>query len=213
MNKADFEKFSACWEQACNGAGKEVSPRAIEWAFEVLKDKSIEQVMNALISHARDPETGQFMPKPADVIRHIDGKKEDRKDAATIAWARVLENVNSYASVVFDDPAIHYAIAIGFGGDWVDVCRFNPDDFAYQEKRRSFITAYANFKQGTMNYPTHFVGIHEQCGADIKSNIVHIGDKEKARLVYTGGSSCGIQALQNTIPSFAKKEVMRVVTA
>jgi len=209
MTENDFLQFSDCWGQACSGAGKEASPKAIEWAFEVLKDKSIEQIMSALIAHARDPESGQFIPKPADVIRHIDGKREDRKDAATIAWARVLENVNAYASVVFDDPAIHYAISVGFGGKWVDVCSFNADDFAYQEKRRSFITAYASFKPDTMNYPTHLIGIHEQDGADIKDNITFVGDKEKSRLVYRGGSDSGLQALQHGISSMPQLNPMK----
>jgi len=192
MNIEDFEQFSECWGQACEGAGKQPSPKAIEWAFEVLHDKSLAEVMSGLVAHARNPDGGQFLPKPADVIRHIDGAKADRKDYATVAWARVVDNVNRYASVAFDDPAIHYALQVGFGGNWQDVCDFNSDDFAYQEKRRSFITAYANFKKG-MSYQPYFVGVEELENGSV--SITFIGNGEQAKLVHKGGSNSGLDKL------------------
>jgi len=194
MNEKDYDDFAICWEQTCVGiTGKQPNPSSIEWAFEVLKDKTIEQVRHGLIAHSRDEKEGSFAPKPANIIKHINGAKADKKDYATVAWARVVDNVNRYASVVFDDPAIHYALQVGFGGNWQDVCNFNADDFAYQEKRRSFITAYANYKQG-MSYQPYFAGIEEKENGTV--NITFIGNQEQAKIVYHGGTSGGLDKLE-----------------
>ncbi|CAM0104059.1 hypothetical protein PODOV084v1_p0028 [Vibrio phage 340E47.2] len=41
--------------------------------FSALQAHSIEQVKDAVNKHVADPKHGSFMPKPADLIRHIDG--------------------------------------------------------------------------------------------------------------------------------------------
>ena len=73
MNVNDFEQFSVCWKQANEGIGKETTPKAIEWAFEILRDKSIDEIKSALIAHARNPKEGRFSPTPANVIGYIEG--------------------------------------------------------------------------------------------------------------------------------------------
>ena len=182
------------WCQACEGAGKEPEVNAIEWAFEVLKDKDLGSIRNALIAHARHPKQGQFLPKPADIIRELEGTADDKKNAATVAFARVLENVGRYNSVVFDDPAIHYALAVGFNGKWADVCNFNENDFACQDKKRGFMSAYISFKQG-MNYPKRFAGVAEMDGEDYRKCLKVVGNVDQARIVHQGGSSSGLQSL------------------
>lgn len=196
MIDSDFGQFSMVWNQACIGTGREPDANAVEWAFEVLKDKSLADIKTALIKHARNPDSGQFMPKPADVIREIDGSAQDRKNMAVLAWARVIENVSRYDSVVFDDPAIHYAIAVAFGSDWNDVCNFEESKFEDQDKKRAFIAAHSMFKQG-MNYPPRFAGLHEMEGVDYKKCLRIVGDRDKARLVHQGGSHSGLSALNS----------------
>ncbi|MDX8384136.1 MAG: DUF6475 domain-containing protein [Ghiorsea sp.] len=194
MTNEDFNEFCACWSQACIGVGKDATPQAIEWAFEVLRDKGIAEIRTALIHHARDPKSGQFQPKPADIIRHIDGTRDDRKELAVLAFARVLDNLNSYSTVVFDDPAIHFAIAVAFGG-WIEAGLFDASKFECQEQRRAFVTAYTSFKQGTAYLP-RLTGIHKQgeasTGYASQASITYIGDKQKALAVENNGRVGGM---------------------
>lgn len=199
MQKSNFDHFADCWAQACEGCGKQATPSQINWAFEVLRDKSIEQVKKALIMHARDPQSGQYQPKPADIIRHIEGSSVDRKTAAEAVWRKVLDNVNRYDSAVFDDPAIHYAIMIGFGS-WLTVCDFDKDDFAMQQMYRSFISAYASYNG--QPYIPRMIGIYELESAkgETRYEIHYIGDKQKALMVERGGRVGGMEAVNSEIP-------------
>ena len=81
----------------------------------------VEQVSKALSAHLMDAERGQWMPKPADLVRQMAGTQSDRSRRA---WGKVLEaaqRVGAYRSVAFDEPAIHAAVE-DVGG-WMSVCR------------------------------------------------------------------------------------------
>jgi len=57
--------------------------------------------------HLMNPDTGQFLPKPADIVRMLGGRTLDR---ALMAWAKVdkaVRQIGTYESVVFDDALIH----------------------------------------------------------------------------------------------------------
>jgi hypothetical protein len=45
-------------------------------------------VERAFAAHRRDPERGQFLPKPADIIRHLQGDSTQR---AMLAWGEAVE--------------------------------------------------------------------------------------------------------------------------
>lgn len=136
----DLSKFSvAVWLQACEG-------------FDV------EQVTKALSAHLMDPERGQFMPKPADIVRQLQGTATDR---SLLAWGKVLDacnRVGGYKSVVFDEPAIHAALR-DMGG-WVEICRGSIDDLPFLQKR--FCDGYrAYVKRADFDYPKVLIGTFE----------------------------------------------------
>ena len=82
---------------------------AIWW--EAMRPYDLKAVKEALGRHAVNPDTGQYLPKPADVVRVIEG---GTVDAATLAWVKLQDaaaRVGAYNSVVFDDPHIQHAIA------------------------------------------------------------------------------------------------------
>lgn len=192
MTESDYVNFCECWSQACAGIGKEPTSKQIEWAFEVLKDKELDEIKRALIMNARNKNSGQFHPKPADIIREIDGSDEDKKAFATAAFTRMTENVNRYATLVFDDPAIHYAFAVGFASNWQSVCDWDGSIFECQQQKRDFEKAYASFKHG-MAYPKKMVGIEEMENGKkgiAYSKIIYIGDKQKALSVENNTKSC-----------------------
>jgi hypothetical protein len=88
MRDQDRKAFAEALTAAAEVYGKGVSEAAAEVWFVALREVSIEQFRAAMMAHMRDPEGGQFMPKPADVIRQIQGAaKRDGRPAADEAFA------------------------------------------------------------------------------------------------------------------------------
>ncbi len=52
----------------------------------------------------QNAEAGQFPPKPADLIRFLDGTGESRAMGAWSLVERTLRRIGPYQSLVFDDP-------------------------------------------------------------------------------------------------------------
>lgn len=113
--------------------GKDMSDFAIQVWANACAQFDTEQVTKALSAHLMDPERGQFMPKPADIVRQLQGTHTDR---SLMAWGRVLEAmqlVGGYRSVDFADPAIHAAIE-DLGG-WPAICATTTNDLPFTQKR------------------------------------------------------------------------------
>jgi len=203
MVEQDKQQFAEMIIATMELYNKHPSKMAIKMYWSVLERFSIEQVEHGLKAHLNDTDQGKFQPKPADIIRHIEGTKADRKTAAEAAWRKVLENVHRYNSVVFDDPAIHYGIQIGFG-DWLGVCNFVPEQFEYQQMYRSFINAYTNYNG--QPYPPRMAGIYEleEAKGETHYEIHYIGDKQKALAVEQGGRVGGMSAVNIEIPKVLK---------
>ena len=201
MNRQDFGAFAQMWGLAWEQCGRTPAPEAIQLAFEALRDQSLDVVRKALIAHMRDPKAGQYPPKVADVMRHITGgHTEDRQARAELAWRRVMDalgSVGTYDSAAFDDPAIHYAIEIAFGG-WERAGLTMEDEMPF--RRQDFIRAYLAWKPG-MPYPGRLVGRHEreQAVGDSRFAVRYLGDERKAREVEAGGAAGGIGALNQSL--------------
>ena len=95
MNKNDFQQFSAVWAATCEVVGKVPSSAAIGMVFRSLMSYELDDVRRALDAHMRNPDGGQFAPKPADVIRYIDG---DTASRALQAWSKVVAEISSTGS-------------------------------------------------------------------------------------------------------------------
>lgn len=81
---------------------------ALYWA--ALIEYDLAAVSRAFEFWIKNPDQGQFAPKPADIIRMIDGATGDR---AMVTWSKVdkaVRMVGHYQSVAFDDPIIHRVI-------------------------------------------------------------------------------------------------------
>lgn len=171
--KTDVSKFAAqVWWNACQGF-------------------SLEQVSKAFSAHLVDPKSGQFLPKPADIVKALSGTHEDR---SLLAWGKcfdALQRVGQYSSVVFDDPAIH-AVVTDMGG-WPKLCQITTDELPFVQKR--FCDAHAAYsRNGEFHYPRMLAGVHDiQNGAlgykQTKPTL--IGSPEKAQAVLENGSATG----------------------
>ncbi|MDX8401730.1 MAG: DUF6475 domain-containing protein [Mariprofundaceae bacterium] len=191
MKQGDFPAFATMWGQAWEQCGRSPTPGAIELAFEALRDQPLGAVKRALVMHMRDPKAGQYPPKVADVMRHITGgHRETQQAKAEHAWRRVMENLNTYDSAVFDDPAIHYAIAVAFGS-WERLGQTTEDEMPF--RRQDFVRAYMAFRPG-MAYPARLVGRFEREAATGKVRFLthRIGDPDRCKAVEAGGVEGGL---------------------
>lgn len=192
MDKRDepefFRHLKGCYELY----GKRLSPIAMDLFLESLKPYALMDVCRALSAHVRNTDTGQFPPKPADVLRYLRG---DSNSTGNEAWAKVdraIRCVGHYRSVVFDDPKIHAAIE-QLGG-WIKVATTDADEYRFLPRR--FQALYAGFAHAPPSqYPRKLIGAAEhhnqmnrfQRGRANDQPAV-IGNIDQARLVFQGGS-------------------------
>jgi hypothetical protein len=86
----------------------------------VLKNYSLAAIKAAIYSYIHHESDGRFMPKPADIIRHL---CNDKKQRALDAWSQVesaIRHIGRYSSVAFEDHVIH--VVIQKMGGWVKLC-------------------------------------------------------------------------------------------
>src|SRR5690606_26216344 len=91
--------------------GKDFSTFAGNVWWEAMKPFDFAAVADALNRHCVNPDSGQFMPKPADVVKMLQGSTQD---SALVAWSKVdraVRTVGTYRSVTFDDPLIQRVIS------------------------------------------------------------------------------------------------------
>lgn len=193
MRNTDTETFAAMLVATLTGVYRQPEPRAdvIAIWFGALAGFALDDIRRALSLHVRDPDRGQYPPRPADVVRLIEGSTQTQ---GAIAWAKVeraLRSVGSYASVAFDDPLIH--VVLSEMGDWPSLCQTTVEDLPF--RRRDFERRYASYRaqRVTPPYPSHLVGLTEgECR--IGGYPVHpptlIGDPDTATAVMASGGSC-----------------------
>ena len=165
------------------------SPFALSIWWEAMQPYDFMAVKDGFNRHCVNPDNGQFLPKPADIVKLIGGGTQD---AALIAWAKVeaaCRSVGQYQSVVFDDPIIHCVIRDM--GDWVKLCNTDVDELPFRAKE--FEQRYRGYKlRGSVGeFPRTLIGIAEGSNkaqglpADLP---VMIGEQQKCLQVYKGGS-------------------------
>ena len=180
-----------------------VSAAAMGIWWNILRHYEGRLVERAFKAHIADPDTGRRMPTPADIVGRIMGGSET---AAAEAWAKVTSYSHPCGwsrNVVFDDPLIHACIAT-LGG-WLALCETDREDLGY--RRRDFVEAYKGFRQrqDKPQYPPVLFGRYP------KEKVLLVGDEEKARLVFRGGTlpkdvpARSLEALSDTIDATVRK--------
>lgn len=189
MSPQDKREFQQLLTDAMAFYRQNVSEFALGVWWAACKPFSLDQVRKAFTAHATDPERGQFPPKPADLIRQLQGTHTDR---SLLAWGKVYDaagRVGAYQSVVFDDAAIHAAIS-DIGG-WVSVCRTSEKELPFLQKR--FCDAYRAYAtRGQFDYPSRLLGEHEIANLSIGQKPappVLIGNPAVAGVVMMEGLS------------------------
>jgi len=156
-DKKEFAQFMGGMFAVYN---KEVSPMLLRIWFEALRQYDLKAVKDALARHLLNPDNGQFLPKPADVVKLIGGTTVD---SALEAWSAVdnaVRTVGTYRSVTFADPIIHKVIQ-DMGG-WVALGNKKEDEWAFVAKE--FQTRYRGIKTTgqPVDAPAQLTGIAAQ---------------------------------------------------
>ncbi|HEP6426919.1 TPA: hypothetical protein VDB83_001190 [Burkholderia cenocepacia] len=184
----DRNEFAALMAGVYGFYGKDASDFALDVWWQAMSPYDFEAVKDALNRHCVNPDSGQFLPKPADVVKMLSGSTQD---AALVAWAKVdraVREVGTYRSVVFDDAVIHRVVT-DMGG-WVQIG--SKDDNEWPFVRNEFVNRYRGYRMRSEipEYLPVLVGISES------SNQRHgfqsegptlLGNSDMARAVLAGG--------------------------
>lgn len=197
MQRNDFPRFTEALTAMAELYGREMSEAAIAMWWKLLEGYHIEQVTKALHACVSDPDQGQFMPKPASVIRAVQGTTTDR---SMIAWGHVLSAmsaVGAYQSVAFDDPAVHAAVEDA--GGWSKLCRTESKELGFVQHR--FCASHKAYTtKGIFDYPRVLGGDRDADAMYLEKGlkpptVILIGDQLKAIDVMKGGSASGRGAI------------------
>ncbi|EJN06469.1 DUF6475 domain-containing protein, partial [Herbaspirillum sp. YR522] len=157
--------------------------------WQALAPFDLAAVKDALGRHCINPDVGQYLPKPADVVRMLHGSTQD---AALMAWAKVdraVREVGTYRSVAFDDGLIH-RVVLEMGG-WVVLGTKGDDEWPFV--RNEFVNRYRGYRARTQlpDYPPVLIGMSEASNSKqgfASEGPFLIGEPGVARAVIGGGS-------------------------
>jgi len=168
------------------------NPVVYELFYESVKQFGYDAVKKAFSVHIQSPDNGQWMPKPADIVRIVSGTS---KDNSHVAWSKVKKSISavgSYETIVFDDPIIHRVIQ-DMGG-WINLCACSVDELPFRGNEfKSRYTAYKG--QGEIpDYPAKIYGICESDNTSkgLLENIptpIMVGEPERAKNVLLAGTN------------------------
>lgn len=201
MNQNEFKAFSELMRTIAEYYRIEMGPSTVKLYWSALSAYSFEELKGAFNAHVQNPDTGQFMPKIADVVKMLHGNTLTQAMRAWQKVQRAIAAVGTYQSVVFDDPLIH-AVIDEMGG-WVAVGRVSTDEAPFRS--REFEKRYqASRLKPPASYPRKLCGILEienTKAGYLAEPPVFLGDTEVAKLVYDGGGEAiGIKARRMALP-------------
>ena len=194
MKDQDLEKFVSLMVGTGEVYGREISSHLNDAYWAALSRYELDDVSRAFSEHLVNPDTGQYFPKPADIVKFIDGNTQSN---ALRAWSKVekaVRRVGPYQTVVFDDALIH-AVLVDMGG-WIDLCNMTDQELPF--RRNEFEKRYKGFSINAPDkYINKLVGLSEASCNQLNESgdkqfqlpkPVVIGNTQTARLVYKGGS-------------------------
>lgn len=204
MTPKDYEEFSNLIAGVFAFYKRDVSEFALGVWWAAMKPYDLAAVNDALGRHSVNPDSGQFMPMPADIVKMLGGSTQD---AALVAWAKVDRAVRScgtYNSVVFDDALIHRVIA-EMGG-WVLVGGKGEEEWPFV--RNEFVNRYRGYKMRseTPEYLPVLIGMAEaqnhRTGHTSQPPVL-IGDARAAHLVMLAGQDKPMLGFVRMTPELA----------
>lgn len=189
MQPTDRAAFATLMHGVYDFYGKDLSDFAISIWWEAMRPYDLAAVQQTMSRHLMNPDNGQWLPKPADVVKLMGGGTQD---SALLAWAKVDRAVRSagpYQSVVFDDPIIH-AVVSDMGG-WTELCSHDENEWPFRAKEFEHRYRGARLRANLGGYPGHLPGLAEMSNKDQSRPVappLMIGDPARCAQVAKGGS-------------------------
>ncbi len=204
MLKHDRPQFQTVLQGVYDFYGKALSTHTLSIWWQAMQLFDLAAAAEAFSRHCVNPDTGQFLPKPADIVRMLGGTTQD---AALVAWSRVdraVRSVGPYQSVVFDDALIH-RVLVEMGG-WIPLWSKTEDEWPFV--RNEFVNRYRGYRMRseTPRYPPVLIGLFEAQNtlAGFSSDPpILIGDAQAAKRVLAGGMHTPLLALTRLAPAEA----------
>ena len=126
-------EFSALLATALAVYGKSITTGMADLYFSALHQYDLAVVRDGLSRHMQDPAAGQYMPKPADIIRQIQASHHDGRPEGDEAWSMaVVASDESVTTVLTDEIQ---------GALWVARPLLDMGDKV--AARKAFLDAYA----------------------------------------------------------------------
>jgi hypothetical protein len=204
MQSTDKPRFLTLITGIADYYGKELSQGVISLYWQGLQQYDLQAVEKALWEHTQNPDSGQFMPKIADLTRVLEGRTQDQ---AAIAWSKVdyaVRTVGPYRSVAFDDALIHRVLS-EMGG-WINLGNKTTDEWPFVA--REFENRYRGYRMRgeTPDYPPVLLGISNMSNSKEGYSgepPMLLGDARRAEQAMLGGSSAQILAIEQMKPQGA----------
>lgn len=183
MKPEQKEKFFLSLTAISEIYQKTLSEGALSLWWDVLKKYDYETVSEALSKYLTNPDQGHFMPKPASIIRMIEGGGSTN---AMTAWYRVMDGLMStgtYETVSFGDPATHYAIEAMGGWSDFGLWEMRENPFKQKEFERLYLAHKENPERAGDEIKT-LPGKHDIGNRNIghkQGGVIYLGDKVVAQ--------------------------------
>jgi len=189
MKQEDFEKFREGLAGIYGFYEKEINGFTLDVWWSALKQFDLPAITQAFSRHVVNTESGKWLPKPADIMRMLQGSSQD---AAMTAWAKVdkaLRHKGTYVDVVFDDPLIHRVLH-DMGG-WVSLGQKTEDEWPFVA--REFENRYRGFRERSEipECPAKLIGIsnsHNMSKGLPLEPYVLVGDVGKCKQIMSSGT-------------------------
>lgn len=183
MEYYDLNKFTAILIAVGELYGKTISEMLTELYWQSLKSFALTDIKQAFNFHINNPDVGQYFPKPADLVRFIEGSAATKALQAWINTEKAILKFGAYQSIIFDDPLIHAVIA-AMGG-WIKLCATPSKElqfYAHEFQRRYMIFV----DKPPEIYPKYCCGLieyeNDKKGFPIKSRLF-VGDVKKTKQI------------------------------
>ena len=187
MKATDAEAFAAILASIGRLYGKSISKHLSDIYWNLLEPYPLSELEIALMAHLRNPNGGQFFPKPADLLRHLEGSGTTKALQAWTLVERAIRQIGIYQSLAFEDPLIH-AVIEEMGG-WMKLCTITLKELPFCSLE--FQKRYEGLvHKPPHRYPPYLPGVIE-CENSAKGYAIPepllIGDISKTQAVMEGG--------------------------
>lgn len=189
MNASDRRPFAEMLGAVYELYNRNLSEAILSMWWEALNRYDLDSVRSALNRHAMNPDSGQFIPKPADLVRELGGTSADASMLAWIKVNRAVQNVGCWESVTFDDPIINRVVSDMGGWPWLG-SNLTEREAPFIEKRfRDAYRAWRNRGLHGTDIVAHLPGRYEINNAPHGFAVTPpklIGDQKIAALIADG---------------------------